>query len=239
MEVEGSRRSRSLRSKSEVEAEASRRSGPSSRLRIDVVGRSGSLGGGRVLGSVQCAFGVRARHARRNACAWLRADGAARHTGHCLRARLWGGVPERPAWRWSPGGKGSVRMALRVYGDAVAMCSVMRGMVARIERVDRDLARQLRRAACSVVLNTAEGEHSDAGHARERFRTARGSAAEVRACVDAAVAFGIVTPLATDDARSSTRSSQSSPSSRGSRIDARSSSRGCVAPIHVDQYVGR
>jgi four helix bundle protein len=86
-------------------------------------------------------------------------------------------------------------MALRVYGDAVAMCAAMRVEVGKVERVDRDLARQLRRAACSVVLNIAEGEHSDAGHARERFRTARGSAAEVRACLDAAGAFGIIEAL--------------------------------------------
>jgi four helix bundle protein len=85
-------------------------------------------------------------------------------------------------------------MALRIYGDAVQMCADLKVVVARIERAD--LARQLRRAACSVVLNLAEGAHSDAGHARERFRTARGSAAEVRACLDAAVAFGLAGPLA-------------------------------------------
>jgi four helix bundle protein len=71
----------------------------------------------------------------------------------------------------------------------------MKSTVARIERSDRVLAKQLRRAACSVVLNIAEGEHSDAGDARERFRTARGSAAEARACIDAAGAFGLVEPL--------------------------------------------
>jgi four helix bundle protein len=87
-------------------------------------------------------------------------------------------------------------MALRIYGDVVQMCADLKVVVARIERADKDLARQLRRAACSVVLNLAEGAHSDAGHARERFRTARGSAAEVRACLDAAVAFGLAGPLA-------------------------------------------
>jgi four helix bundle protein len=87
-------------------------------------------------------------------------------------------------------------MALRVYGEALEMCAGLRPVVRAIARQDRDLARQLQRAACSVVLNLAEGAHSEGGHGRERFRTARGSAAEVRAAVDAAVAFGIVEPLA-------------------------------------------
>ena len=86
-------------------------------------------------------------------------------------------------------------MALRIYDDALAMCSGLRPIVRAIARQDRDLARQLQRAACSVVLNLAEGEHSGAGHRRERFQTARGSAAEVRAALDAAVAFGLVMPL--------------------------------------------
>jgi four helix bundle protein len=86
-------------------------------------------------------------------------------------------------------------MSLRIYGEAVRKCEDMKSIVARIERSDRDLAKQLRRPACSVVLNISEGQHSDAGHARERFSTARGSAAEVRACIDAAGAFGLVEPL--------------------------------------------
>ncbi len=75
------------------------------------------------------------------------------------------------------------------------MCAEMKRVFVGVARHDRDLARQIRRAACSVVLNIAEGEHSSDGHRRERFRTARGSAAEVRAGVDAAVAFGLIAPL--------------------------------------------
>jgi len=86
-------------------------------------------------------------------------------------------------------------MALRIYADALAMCADLAPVVRSIGRQDPDLARQLRRAASSVVLNLAEGAHSSAGHERERFRTARGSAAEVRAALDCAVAFGIAAPL--------------------------------------------
>jgi len=88
-------------------------------------------------------------------------------------------------------------MALRIYAEALQTCRDLRRVLAIIARHDKDLEKQVRRAACSVVLNIAEGEHSADGHRRERFRTARGSAAEVRAGVDAAVAFGLIAPLAT------------------------------------------
>ena len=86
-------------------------------------------------------------------------------------------------------------MALRIYAEALQMCRDLKPVLAIIARHDKDLERQVRRAACSVVLNIAEGEHSSDGHRRERFRTARGSAGEARAGVDAAEAFGLIGPL--------------------------------------------
>ena len=86
-------------------------------------------------------------------------------------------------------------MALKIYDETIQMCREMALVVRQIERRDGDLARQLRRAASSVVLNLAEGEHSSDGHRRERFRTARGSVGEARAGVDAAEAFGLIGPL--------------------------------------------
>ena len=81
---------------------------------------------------------------------------------------------------------------LRIYQDAVAMCSDA-GRVARaIEKHDCDLARQLRRAATSVVLNLAEGSGTVGGHRRQRYLTAMGSAREVIACFDAAEAMQYV-----------------------------------------------
>jgi four helix bundle protein len=62
----------------------------------------------------------------------------------------------------------------------------MRPAVAAIESRDRDLARQMRRAASSVVLNIAEGSGSSGGTRRERYRNALGSAREVVACIDVA-----------------------------------------------------
>ena len=84
---------------------------------------------------------------------------------------------------------------LRIYHDTVTLLSELRPAIDRIDRRDRDLARQLRRAATSVVLNLAEGMGLRDGHRRERYRTALGSALEVHAGLEAARALGYVAPL--------------------------------------------
>ncbi|HEY3822819.1 MAG TPA: four helix bundle protein [Polyangiaceae bacterium] len=68
----------------------------------------------------------------------------------------------------------------------------MRPMVSAIERRDRDLGSQLRRAASSVVLNLAEGSGSFGGMRTQRYRTALGSARETMACLLVAERFGYV-----------------------------------------------
>ena len=83
-------------------------------------------------------------------------------------------------------------MALRIYGETVQMCREMAVVVRSIEKRDGDLARQLRRAASSVALNCQEGAYSLKGHERARWHTAMGSAAEVRAVLDVALAFGLI-----------------------------------------------
>jgi four helix bundle protein len=79
---------------------------------------------------------------------------------------------------------------LRIYDVALKALEEMRPAVAMIERRDRDLARQMRRAVTSVVLNIAEGSGSSGGTRRERYRNALGSAREVVACIDVARAWG-------------------------------------------------
>jgi four helix bundle protein len=69
------------------------------------------------------------------------------------------------------------------------MCRDAGGIAKRIEKHDRDLACQLRRAATSVVLNIAEGSGSFGGNRRQRYHSAMGSAYEVRACFDSAEAM--------------------------------------------------
>jgi four helix bundle protein len=81
---------------------------------------------------------------------------------------------------------------LRIYSVAVEMCRDAGAIAKRIEKHDRDLACQLRRAATSVVLNIAEGSGSFGGNRRQRYHSAMGSAYEVRACFDSAEAMQYV-----------------------------------------------
>ena len=87
---------------------------------------------------------------------------------------------------------------LRIYGVILRVVSELRPVLARIEGRDRDLARQMRRALASMVLNVGEGSGSNGGTRRERYRTARGSAQESQSGIDAAVALGYIDPVDTD-----------------------------------------
>jgi four helix bundle protein len=78
---------------------------------------------------------------------------------------------------------------LRIYDVALRVLEELRPVVRSIEMHDRDLGRQIRRAASSVVLNIAEGSGSSGGTRRERYRNALGSAREVVACIDVARAW--------------------------------------------------
>jgi four helix bundle protein len=80
-------------------------------------------------------------------------------------------------------------MALQVHGLALDLVTSLRPLASAIARHDRDLARQLRRAATSIVLSIAEGEHSDPGNRRARFHSAAGSANETRAALQVATAW--------------------------------------------------
>jgi four helix bundle protein len=59
-----------------------------------------------------------------------------------------------------------------------------------IERKDRDLGDQIRRAATSVSLNLAEGSCSLKGNRQKHFSIAHGSANEVKAGLCVAKAWG-------------------------------------------------
>ena len=66
----------------------------------------------------------------------------------------------------------------------------LRTVVPLIERHDRDLADQLKRAASSVVLNLAEGQRLTKGNKPKHYAIAHGSANEVRAALQTATAWG-------------------------------------------------
>jgi len=81
---------------------------------------------------------------------------------------------------------------LIVLDVAIEAIATARPLVARIRRYDRDLGEQLRRALSSAALNIGEGGHSEGGNRISRFSTAAGSAAEARAGLRVAAAWGYV-----------------------------------------------
>jgi four helix bundle protein len=81
---------------------------------------------------------------------------------------------------------------LRIYGTELEVLAELRPVIERIERRDGDLGRQMRRAASSVVLNTAEGMHAQGKNQRARYHTALGSMRETLACIEVGAAFGYV-----------------------------------------------
>jgi len=75
---------------------------------------------------------------------------------------------------------------------ALELVRGLRRVLPKIASRDKDLARQLRRSAVSVVLNLAEGTHSDGGNRQARYFTAAGSAKETQSALVIAEAWGYI-----------------------------------------------
>ena len=83
-------------------------------------------------------------------------------------------------------------MGLIVEQKALQAASGLRRVMPGLRKRDRSLFDQVHRAMNSVVLNIAEADGNDPGTAKARFASARGSAKEVRAGLQLAVAYGYV-----------------------------------------------
>jgi four helix bundle protein len=95
------------------------------------------------------------------------------------------GRSDHPGLLWAP-----LRVASRVQG-----AGKLQPVVRRIERADRDLARQLRRCSASVALNVTEGMYSRGGNRNVRYHSAHASARETLACLEVAETCSLVAPL--------------------------------------------
>jgi four helix bundle protein len=80
--------------------------------------------------------------------------------------------------------------------DALAVAhQIVRLMARLIDRVakrDPDLARQMRKATTSIPLNVAEGRQRAGKDGRHLYTVARGSAAELGAQLEVALAWGYI-----------------------------------------------
>ncbi len=79
---------------------------------------------------------------------------------------------------------------LRIYEVILDVVKALGPVMREVERRDPDLARQMRRAASSVALNTSEGMYSRGKNRGARYHTALGSMRETLACIEVSQALG-------------------------------------------------
>ena len=87
-------------------------------------------------------------------------------------------------------------MTFDAYDRSLSLLRTLRPLLERLGATDPKLADQLRRAAQSTTLNIAEGNRRSGRDRRNRFRISLGSADEVAAALDVAMALGYLDELA-------------------------------------------
>ena len=87
---------------------------------------------------------------------------------------------------------------MKIYPVMIAMVKSVCALSRKVQQHDPDLARQMRRAATSVVLNGVEGWHSHGGNRIARFLNAMSSGRETLASLDLSVACGYLTDAEVD-----------------------------------------
>lgn len=83
-------------------------------------------------------------------------------------------------------------MTFEAYDRSLQLLRSLVPAIAALATHDPDLTKQLRRAAASVPLNIAEANRRAGKDRLHLFRVALGSAAEVAACLEVAVALGYI-----------------------------------------------
>jgi four helix bundle protein len=83
-------------------------------------------------------------------------------------------------------------MSFQCFDVSLELVRSLRSPLATLRTHDRSLADQAQRAAQSVPLNVAEARCRAGRDRRHLFRVARGSAAEARAALEVALAWGYV-----------------------------------------------
>ena len=78
------------------------------------------------------------------------------------------------------------------YDVALEIIGALAPLVGTVARGDADLGRQLRRAAASIPLNVAEGWRRQGKDRTYHYSVAAGSASEVLAALEVAVAWSFV-----------------------------------------------
>jgi|RhiMethySRZTD1v2_1073278.scaffolds.fasta_scaffold27176_3 four helix bundle protein len=84
---------------------------------------------------------------------------------------------------------------LRIYPVMLDWLRQLAPLISQIARFDSDLAKQLRRASSSVILNTGEGMHSRGGHRTNAYGVALREMGESYAALQAAQIHGYIKVL--------------------------------------------
>ena len=87
---------------------------------------------------------------------------------------------------------------MKIYQVALVMVRSVYALARKVQQFDPDLARQMRRASSSVVLNMAEGWHSRAGNRVARFDNAMASARETVSAIELSVCVGFLMQVEVD-----------------------------------------
>ena len=86
-----------------------------------------------------------------------------------------------------------------ILEHAIEIARLARPLVDAIQRRDRDLASQVKRALNSTALNSAEAQGNAGGNTRMRLESALGSVYEARTGFRLAIALGYISQAAANE----------------------------------------